>query len=139
MSNNTAFYYSFGDQKSKINLTRLKSWGWQRWFYLEASGELISCLFQLYEAVVHLSLACGPISSIYALIITLTSPLFNLLPSYETLWLYRTLGIIYLSQNINLVISLKSILPCNVTYSQVLGIRRWISLRGGIIQPITGT
>lgn len=36
---------------------------------------------------------------------------------------------------LNLTTSTKSLLPCKVTYSQVLGIRMWISLEGDIIQP----
>lgn len=41
--------------------------------------------------------------------------------------------------SIPLITSAKSLLPCQITYSQVLGIRVWVSLEGDYLKPTAGT
>ena len=95
-------------------------------------GNLFSYLFQFLEAT-SVPWLVAPSSPHYTLLLLLLPPplliLILLLPSYRTL--PNTMGQQSPSLKIlNLITSAKSHTPCKVTYSQVPGLRLWISFGG---------
>lgn len=65
---------------------------------------------------------------------TLPSSSFTFRNLYNQLGPSQIIRIIFSSQGINLLTSVKSLLPCKVTCTQVPGVRAWTS-QGAMIQP----
>ena len=73
--------YSFGGQKSKLNVTRPKSSCWQAWFLVETLGESLFLVFPASRGFLY-SLACGHINSYFqwqslSLTLTLLTPFYK--------------------------------------------------------------
>lgn len=142
-SNNTdLFYWALrAKKKSKPSFTELKWRCWQGWFLLDDLMEQpCPCLFQLLDAAHIPWLIPQPSEASPQPLFPSSYHPFLLWPS--NLALIRMCAITMdpfrqLGPSISRALTVKFYLPCEVTKSQVAGIRTWLSLKEAIVLPTT--